>query len=145
MVKYFSFFILSLLFFGSACKKTDNPPSNPILEQYFETNVLNRNFAVSLAQDNGTDMTSDYSGEVFVLMKTDFYHGPLQATKGGIVYTGSWSCNSDYGQLIITLPNPPAEFAFLSREWRFTSKNLPTMELAPWGSSAPIVLHMYRQ
>lgn len=145
MVKYITFLAFSFLLFSSACKKSSDIANNPILEQYFEANVLNSNFVVSLAVDSSTDITSDYSGDVFVLKKTDFYHGPLQATKGGVVYTGSWSCNSDYGQLIITLPNPPAEFAFLSRSWRFTSKNLPTMALAPWGSNAPIVLHMYRQ
>jgi hypothetical protein len=145
MVRFFSLFVFSALLFGSACKKSVDASNNALLEQYFETNILNRNFTVSLATDNGADITSDYSGEVFVLLKTDFYHGPLQATKGGMVYTGSWSCNSDYGQLTIMLPNPPPEFAFLSRAWRFTSKGLPTMELAPWGSSAPIVLHMYRQ
>ena len=145
MVKYVSVFALSFILFGVACKKSLDAANNPVLEKYFETNVLNRNFTVSLAQDSGIDITSNYTGEAFVLLKTDLYHGPLQATKGGIVYTGSWSCNSDYSQLIITLPNPPSEFVFLTRKWRFTSKSLPTMKLAPWGSSAPVVLNMYRQ
>jgi len=69
----------------------------------------------------------------------------LQAIKNGVTYTGTWSSNDDYSKLVITLPNPPSEFSFLSREWRFTSKNLPTLELAPWGSTDPIVLHMRRQ
>jgi hypothetical protein len=145
MVKYFSFFVLSLLMLCSGCKKTLDAANKTLLEKYFETNVLTRNFIVSLAQDSTADLTQDYSGDVFVLLKTDLYHGSLQATKGGVVYTGSWSCNSDYGQLTIVLPNPPPEFAFLSRAWRFTKKDIPTMELAPWGSSAPIVLHMTRQ
>ena len=145
MIKYFSFFFFFLLLFGSACKKYTDPNNNAIVEKYFESDVLNKNFTVSLATDSSIDITSDYAGEIFVLLKTDYYHGDLQATKGGVVYTGSWSCNSDYSQLIITLPNPPVEFAFLSRAWRFTSKNLPTMQLAPWGSNAPIVLHMSRQ
>lgn len=119
--------------------------SNPILEQYFETNVLNRNFTVSLATDNGTNLTSNYSGETFVLLKTDFYHGDLQAKKNGAVYTGAWSCNADYSKLTITLPNSPSEFIFLTRAWRFTSKDLPTMKLAPWGSADPIALNMTRQ
>ena len=80
-----------------------------------------------------------------MLLETDLYHGPLKATKNDTTYMGTWSCNDDYSKLTISLPNPPAEFAFLSRDWRFTSKNIPTMALAPWGSSALIVLHMYRQ
>ena len=145
MVKYFSFFVLSFLLFNSSCKKSLDSISNTQLEQYFESNILNRNFTVSLALDSSIDITSNYTGEGFVLLKTDFYHGPLQATKGAIVYTGSWSCNSDYSQLIITLPDSPSEFVFLTRKWRFTSKSLPTMKLAPWGSTAPVVLNMYRQ
>lgn len=143
MEKYFIFLVLSFSICGTACKK--NIIKTTILENYFENNVLNKNFTVTLAKDSTTDITANYSGEVFVLQKTDFYHGPLKATKNGTTYSGTWSSNDDYSKLIITLPNPPAEFAFLIREWRFTSKNIPTLELAPWGSSEPLVLHMRRQ
>jgi hypothetical protein len=143
MGKYFIFFALFFSVAGIACKKSTLKTA--LLEQYFETNILNKNFIVSLATDNGTDITANYSNEVFVLQETDLYHGPLQATKNGTIYTGTWSSNDDYSKLVITLPNSPSEFSFLSRAWRFTSKSLPTMKLAPWGSSEPIVLHMQRQ
>ena len=143
MVKYFYFLVFSFLLLGVSCKKSGDA-NNPVLEQLFESNILNRDFTVSLATDNGTDLTADYAGYTFVLSKTDFYHGPLQAKKNGTTFTGTWSSNSDYSQLIIILPNPPSEFSFLSRSWRFTSKNFPTLALAPWGSNDPIVLHMYR-
>jgi hypothetical protein len=143
MVKYFYFLMLSFLLLGISCKKSGDA-NNPVLEQLFESNILNRDFTVSLATDNGTDLTANYAGYTFQLSKTDFYHGPLQAKKNGTTFTGTWSSNSDYSQLIITLPNPPSEFSFLSRSWRFTSKNFPTLALAPWGSNDPIVLHMYR-
>ncbi len=141
----FCLIVSLLLLINISCKKNGDSGGSVFLEQYFESNVLNRNFTVSLAQDNGTDITANYNGYVFVLLKTDFYHGPLQATKDGVTATGTWSCNDDYGKLTITLPDTPSEFKFLTRAWRFTSKNLPTMELAPWGSSAPVVLHMHRQ
>lgn len=144
MVKYLCLVLFLFSGVNISCKKGGSL-NNPLLEKYFETNVLNRNFVVSLAQDSSTDLTSNYSGEVFVLLETDFYHGDLKATKNGTVYTGSWSCNDDYSKLTIILPNPPSEFTFLTRDWRFTSKNLPTMKLAPWGSTAPIALNMYRQ
>lgn len=145
MVKLLSFSALALLLLNTSCKKKLGSANRSVLEQYFQTNILTRNFTVSLATDSSADITADYAGEVFVLLETDLYHGPLQATKAGVAYTGTWSANSDYSQLIITLPNPPAEFAFLTRAWRFTSKNIPTMALAPWGSTAPIVLQMIRQ
>ncbi len=135
--------LCSLLLFTS-CKKAGDLVNNPLLEQYFETNVLNRDFTVSLATDNGTDLTGNYTNYKFVLLKTDFYHGPLKATIGSTVYMGTWSSNDDYSKLDISLPIPPQEFAFLSRAWRFTSKSFPTLKLSPWGSTEALVLHMYR-
>ena len=147
MIKNCSYILLLLLLICSSCKKLGDPGTNALLEQYFETNVLNRNFTVSLAQENGTDLTANYTGYIFVLLKTDFYHGPLQATNNGTTYTGSWSSNDDYSKLVITLPNPPSEFGFLTRDWRFTSKSdfPPTLKLAPWGSTEALVLYMFRQ
>ncbi|MEO6288346.1 MAG: hypothetical protein ABIO76_00405, partial [Ginsengibacter sp.] len=113
--------LLGMLLFSASCKKATDLAGNPLLQNYFESNVLNRNFIVSLASDNSTDITSTYSSYVFVLQKTDYYHGPLKATSGSNVYTGTWSSNDDFSKLDITLPVPPDEFAFLSRAWRFTS------------------------
>jgi hypothetical protein len=70
----------------------------------------------------------------------------MTGTKDGVTISGTWGSNSDYSRLNISLTNPsaPAEFSFINRSWRFTRKNFPVMELAPWGSTAPIVLHMRR-
>ena len=99
-----------------SCKKSGDAGTNALLEQYFETNVLNRNFIVSLAQDNGTDLTANYNGYVFVLLKTDFYHGPLQATKGGTMYTGTWSSNNDYSKLVISSSKSSVGIWFFKQE-----------------------------
>ena len=144
-LKKLSFIILCSLLLFPACKKAGDLVNNPLLEQYFETNILNRDFTVSLATDNNTDLTAKYVGYTFVLLKTDYYHGPLKATFGSTVYMGTWSSNEDYSKLDISLPVPPSEFTFLSRAWRFTSKSFPTLKLAPWGSTEALVLHMYRQ
>ncbi len=138
----FSFFTVS--FFGS-CKKNSSSPDGTVLEKYFESSVLNKNIIVNYASNNGTDITANYNGYTFVLLKTDYYHGPLQAKKDATVITGSWSTNDDYSKLTITLPALPQEFVFLSRSWRFTSKTTTLMKLAPWGSSEPLVLYMQLQ
>lgn len=135
--------LFSVLLFTS-CKKPEIK-GNALLEQYFESNILNRNFIVSLAKDTAIDLTSNYNGYIFVLLKTDMYHGPLNATKNNVVYEGAWSSNDDYSKLTITLPNAPSEFVFLTRNWRFTSKNLPTLKFAPWGSTDPKALNMTQQ
>ncbi|MEO5648505.1 MAG: hypothetical protein ABIR03_01125 [Ginsengibacter sp.] len=134
----FSFLLLM------SCKKSAEG-GNALLEQYFENNILNRNFIVSLATDNSTNLTPNYNGYIFVLLKTDFYHGPLKATKNNIVYEGTWSSNDDYSKLTIKLPATPSEFGFLTRDWRFTSKSLPVLKLAPWYTRDPQVLNMTRQ
>jgi hypothetical protein len=131
----------------SSCKKiaASIAPSQNALEQYFGDNVLNKDFTVKLASDNGTDITAQYSGYTFKLLKNTFYDGPLTATFNQTTTNGTWSSNSDYSKLIITLPNTAASFTFLSREWRFTKKTVPVLELAPWGTTEPDILHMQRQ
>ena len=145
---YILLFILIGTFTSCSKELTDavnGTGTSSALEKYFEDNVLNQNFVVNKATNNGTDLTANYNGYTFKLLKTDYYKGPLQATKGTTTITGSWSSNSDYSKLVITLPASPTEFVFLTREWRFTKKVPPQLELAPWGTTDPVVLHMLRQ
>lgn len=142
------FLFITTLIFISCDKKATNPtaPGSPTqLEKYFEDNVISKDFIVNKAINNGVDLTANYSGYTFKLLKTDYYHGPIEAKKNTNVYAGTWSSNDDYSKLVINLPSTPSEFVFLTREWRFTSKALPQLELAPWGSTEPLVLHMLRQ
>ncbi|MEP6615471.1 MAG: hypothetical protein ABJA57_02780 [Ginsengibacter sp.] len=129
---------------SASCKKDGTIDTNGNVQRMFEENILNKNFMVNLATDFGTDLTSQYSGYSFKMLETDIYYGPLIANKDGITYSGTWSTNSDFSELIITLPSTPKPFLFLTRRWRFTKKDITQMELAPWGSSNEINLHMYR-
>ena len=143
-------FIIALIFAAmilllQGCKKGESPEAQ-LYEEYFEENVLNSDFVVQLATDNGTDNTALYNGWVFRLLKETYYNGPMTAVKGGVTYNGTWSCDQGYGRLTIniTQPSVPADFGFINKAWRFTKKDLPVMELAPWGSTAAQVLHMRR-
>ncbi len=131
----------------SSCKKAVPVVSQNTLQKYFEDNILNKQFVVNYALDDSTDKTSDFDGYTFILTKgSSYYDGPMTGTKAGVTYSGTWTSNEDYGKLVINLnsPVPPASFAFINRAWRFTKKSLPIMELAPWGSTAPKILHMRR-
>ncbi|MEP7143025.1 MAG: hypothetical protein ABI707_09150 [Ferruginibacter sp.] len=139
---------LLVLFLSAGCKKLKAAAGDrSTLEALFEENILNRNFIVHLAVDNGADITSEYTGYNFILTKdTSFYNGPITGTRAGVTYTGTWACNEDFGKLTInfTSPAPPPEFNFINRSWKFTKKAFPIMELAPWGTTDAKVLHMER-
>lgn len=137
--------ILVLIFVFAGCKKSivEEVQTN-YLQQQFEDNILNKNFRVQLATDNGVDLTSQFTGYTFVLYKSTYYNGPMTGEKNGVTYNGSWNCNEDYSKLSISFTSAPAEFTFLLRDWRFTKKSLPIMELAPWGTTDAKVLHMER-
>lgn len=135
------------LLINSSCKKVEaviEAKQQTELEKQFEDNILNKNFRVQLATDNGTDLTPQFAGYTFILYKSTYYNGPLTATKNSITYNGTWNCNEDYSKLTIILPSVPSEFLFLIRDWKFTKKSLPIMEFAPWGTLDPMVLHMER-
>jgi len=141
-------FALVLLCLASCKKLAVAAGSRSQLELLFEENILNKNFVVNLATDNGTNITGQFTGYSFILTKTtSFYDGPMTGTKNGVVFSGTWTSNDDYSKLIINLntPTPPVEFNFINRPWRFTKKALPVLELAPWGTTEAKVLHMERQ
>lgn len=142
----FLFFVLPAMILLPAVtgcgKKAVEAAQATYLQQQFEDNILNKNFRVQLATDTAVDLTSQYTGYTYVLYKSTYYNGPMTAVKNGVTYNGTWSCNDDYSKLVIIFPSTPSEFVFLNREWRFTKKSLPIMELAPWGTTDPKVLHM---
>lgn len=144
--RYFIALLFALILISAGCKKAKEKITENILQEYFDTNILNRDFRVKLATDNGTDLTSQYDGYVFRLMKNTNYDGPMTGIKNSTTITGTWSSNEDFSKLTISLTQPsiPTEFIFLNRPWRFTKKAVPVMELAPWGTGEPYVLHMER-
>ncbi|MEO8822021.1 MAG: hypothetical protein ABI366_00505 [Ginsengibacter sp.] len=145
MKKIVTLFLMASLIFTFSCKKTIDSISNSLQEKYFEKYVIGSDFVVSFAKDSTSDITADYNGYKFILLETDLHHGPLKAIIGSDEYMGTWKTNDDYSKLDISLPDSIPVFNFLSRSWKFTKKANPTLELAPWGTADPIVLHMTRQ
>lgn len=144
MSRYLSYFLFAFIILGVSCGKS-NPENALPVQQFFETNILNTDYVVSLAQDSSGNITFEYNSYVFRLLKTDFYHGPLQVTIGTTVYLGTWVCDSDYGMLTISLPDSPTVFQFLNRSWRFVKKGIPTFQLSPWGTTQPYALNMTKK
>lgn len=117
-----------------------------LAKDYFEDNVLDRDFIIDRATNDTADITTQFAGWVFRLRKNTYTDGPMTATKSGVMHTGTWLLTENYGKLTINInqPSVPAGFEYLNRSWRFTEKSLPVLKFAPWGSSAPHVLHMRR-
>lgn len=135
---------IALLF--SACKKAEETYVANIFEQYFEQNILNRDFIVNFAKDRGTVITDQYAGYTFKLFKNTYYDGPMTAVKGTDTLRGTWGSTPDYGKLIIQITQPASpDMTFINRDWRFAEKALPIMKLAPWGSSEDSELYMERR
>lgn len=138
--------ILILVIFTCVIQSCSKDAIRSQQEQYFEENILNNKFIITYANNEGNLLTTSYNGYYFVLRKgNDYYNGPMEVSKGVENYSGTWTSNDDYSKLKITLPTTPAEFIFLTRDWRFTSKNIPVLKFAPWGSSANIALTMERK
>ncbi len=147
--RYVLALVSAILLLLSGCAKSGSSLQANILQQYFTTNLLNRNFIINLATDTSMDITNHFAMDTFVLKQSDtsLLNGPMTAKRGVAIYTGTWSSNSDYSQLNIHITDPspiPADFNFLNRSWKFTQKALPVMQLAPWGSLDPKVLYMQR-
>ena len=146
--RYFIAILVAILLLAASCKKVKDDIQTNILQDYFETNILNRDFIVQLATDTSVDITNSYTNQFFKLYKGLYsnYEGAMTGIKNGTIYYGTWSSNDDYSKLTINLnaANAPAEYKFINRPWKFTKKAFPVMELAPWGSSDPKVLHMRR-
>ncbi|MEO6894883.1 MAG: hypothetical protein ABI136_07565 [Ginsengibacter sp.] len=145
MKKIFAFLFLASVILTFSCKKSIDKVSQSVMEKYFEKYVIGNDFTVTLAKDSTSNLTANYKNYKFVLLETDLLHGPLKATTVNNTYMGTWQTNEDYSKLDISLPDSIPVFRFLSRSWRFTKKENPTLQLAPWGSTDPMVLHMTRQ
>jgi hypothetical protein len=143
--RYIIAILFAVILFLISCNK-DRPTviQRTLAEQYFEDNILGKDFIIKLATDSSVNLTAKYTGYTFKLTKNTLLDGPMAATINGLTTTGTWACNADYSKLTISLSTTTPDFIFLNREWRFTKKTIPTLELAPWGTTEPKVLHMER-
>lgn len=150
IISFSKYQILAISFFIllSCSKEPQNGVKPTDAEQYWETNVINKDFKVSKAINNGTDITASFNSWTFRMLKTDYYKGQVQASNGMDIYTGFWNCNNDYSKLEIKFPLPPtapALFGFLNREWKFTKTAIPLLEFGPWMGTDAVVLHLLRK
>lgn len=140
--------LLAVILLSTGCKKLKAAMGDEnALRDYFDSEIINRTFIVDLATDSSTDITSRYNGYKFILSRTSSYiDGPMIGFSNTDTIRGTWTSSSDYGFLTISLNQPavPSSFVFINRKWRFVRKDVPLMQLAPYGTTDPKVLNMRR-
>lgn len=146
--RFFIALLVAIILLSSSCKKLRAAMGDEnALRDYFDSEIINRTFIVELATDSSTDITSRYAGYKFILSRTSSYiDGPMIGFNTTDTIRGTWTSSSDYGFLTIALnqPNVPSSFVFINRKWRFVRKDVPLMQLAPYGTTDPKVLNMRR-
>jgi hypothetical protein len=129
------------LFGLTNCSKSSSDAAAVDPINFFDNNFINKDLAVHLAVDNGTTVTSQFNGYVLRFSKNAATSGSVSISNTLISYPGTWSTTADHTTLTIVMPTPPNAFAFLNRQWKFTSYTTPIMELAPATSGDSKVLH----
>lgn len=99
-------FALTILYLGSCKKDPLTGEQITLAAQYFEANILNRNFVVDSAYENGIDITARFARDTFILYKNTLEDGPMKGFNADSVYTGSWHTSEDYGKLNIQINQP---------------------------------------
>lgn len=128
----------------SSCKKIVEDTQMDIAQQYFKNNILNSDFVIDSAYNNGVDITTRFAGfKIKLLEGADLASGPITAIKADSTINGTWIATEQYGKLTVNFTSIPAGFDFFNRSWRFLEKNLPIMKLAPWGMPDPAVTRLY--
>ena len=128
----------------SSCKKDTTLPPVPkdsadnvtSAQKAFDLLVLGKDFYMKKGLDSaGTDLTSSYADQIYVLKKETYENGPLVVTAGGMTYNGTWKANSDYSKLELSVTGRP-DFAFYSIAWRVTGKTFTGLKMVPQASNS---------
>ena len=137
-------FSMSIAVSTSSCEKDTALPPVPkdsadnvtSAQKAFDLLVLGKDFYMKKGLDSaGTDLTSSYADQIYVLKKETYENGPLVVTAGGVTYNGTWKANSDYSKLELNVTGRP-DFAFYSIPWRVTSKTFTGLKMVPQASNS---------
>jgi hypothetical protein len=119
-----------LLFIFSSCAR-NNDSSNQDINQV----VVTDSWRVTLFTDSGNNETADFSGYSFEFLQ----NGTINATKGGVMQTGSWSVSSSSNKFNIDLgpkDNTNKPLGELTDDWKILSVSSTVIKLTDDNSSS---------
>lgn len=115
-----------LILFLFSCKKIVEDTQMDIAQQYFKNNILNSDFVIDSAYNNGIDVTTRFAGfKIKLLEGADLASGPITAKKADSTINGTWLATEQYGKLTVNFISPPTGFDFFNCSWRFLEKTCP--------------------
>jgi hypothetical protein len=116
-------FFFLLLFSGilllNGCSKDENNtpawPGNQLL--------IDKNFSVPYAKDNGADVTANYNGIIFRFAgPATSLTGTATAANSLFTVTGTWTMNSSRDKISFSFPtNLLPDLAFMNKTWKITN------------------------
>jgi hypothetical protein len=114
----------------SSCSKDDNTNTSTASKDYFVNNMQSLDLKVSFASDNGTDITSKFSGYTFRFADTIALAGKATASNDLLTVSGTWSIDGDYNKIAFVFPTAViADLAFMNKQWQFTNRDSATVKL----------------
>jgi hypothetical protein len=115
---------------SSCTKGDDNSATNASSQQYFSTNVVNHDFAVLMATDNGTDITANYNGINFRFADTATLAGTATASNSLLTVHGTWTVDAAYDKITFSFPTTTlTSLSFMNKQWQFMNRNSQAIDL----------------
>ena len=112
-------FCAATLFNG--CKKNDTATTSDTLPA--DQKLIDHNLLISFAKDDGSDITSNYTGLVFKYNGTaKSLSGSATAANGILNVTGTWALNATRNRITFAFPtNVISELSYLNKQWEITN------------------------
>src|SRR5882757_2606673 len=116
-IKNMLFFVV--LFWISSCSKKDG--TMPATETNFDAAVLNKDFYIGSANNDGTDITAQFNGYVFKYSKSNSVAGYVIANNNLLNFNGTWTTSADFSTITLAFSNAPDDFNFMNNTWKISA------------------------
>jgi len=132
--------VISLLLFAvlsSSCKKYIEQQQQNALESL----ITNGTWIVTRYVENGTDITTSFSGYVFKFNS----NGTVTGTNAGTTVNGTWSGNVSTKTIISEFPSAGAPIDKLNAEWKITDSYTDSVAAKTTINTTTNILNLHKQ
>jgi len=126
-----------LVIFSASCKKYVQQQQQNALE----TLITNGTWIVTRYVENGTDITSSFSGYIFKFNS----NGTVTGTNGGAVSNGSWSGNISTKTITSDFPSAGIPINKLNAVWKITDSYTDSVAANATINANTNILNLHKQ